>query len=132
MLRMKALTLHQPWATLMAEGLKTYETRSWTTSYRGPIAIHAGLHVDFEACEHVDLIRCSIHQLGFENGLLLPRGEILAVAELVDVIPTEVALQRVSPEELGYGNFEPGRFAWRIQGVRKVAGRVPCRGFQGL
>ena len=38
---MKALTLTQPWATLVAIGAKTIETRGWSTSYRGPLAIHA-------------------------------------------------------------------------------------------
>lgn len=38
---MKALTLWQPWASLIALGVKTIETRSWSTSYRGPLAIHA-------------------------------------------------------------------------------------------
>lgn len=41
---MKALTLHQPWASLVALGVKTVETRGWATSYRGPLAIHAGTH----------------------------------------------------------------------------------------
>lgn len=40
---MKALTIRQPWASLIALGVKTIETRSWRTNYRGPIAIHAGL-----------------------------------------------------------------------------------------
>lgn len=40
---MKAITLHQPWASLVAEGVKTIETRSWSTKYRGPLVIHAGL-----------------------------------------------------------------------------------------
>lgn len=39
---MKVLTLHQPWASLIALGVKTIETRSWSTAYRGPLAIHAG------------------------------------------------------------------------------------------
>lgn len=38
---MKALTLWQPWASLIAVGAKTIETRSWSTTYRGPLAIHA-------------------------------------------------------------------------------------------
>jgi activating signal cointegrator 1 len=38
---MKGLTLTQPWASLVANGAKTIETRSWSTSYRGPVAIHA-------------------------------------------------------------------------------------------
>lgn len=41
---MRALTLHQPWATLVAIGAKRVETRSWATTYRGPVAIHAGRH----------------------------------------------------------------------------------------
>lgn len=39
---MKALTLHQPWASLVALGVKTIETRSWSTKYRGQLVIHAG------------------------------------------------------------------------------------------
>lgn len=38
---MKALTLWQPWASLIALGVKSIETRAWSTSYRGPLAIHA-------------------------------------------------------------------------------------------
>ena len=38
---MKAITIWQPWAFLLAMGAKQYETRSWETAYRGPIAIHA-------------------------------------------------------------------------------------------
>ena len=39
---MKALTITQPWATLIAIGAKRFETRGWSTPYRGPLAIHAG------------------------------------------------------------------------------------------
>lgn len=40
---MKAITLHQPYASLAALSLKRYETRSWAAGYTGPIAIHAGM-----------------------------------------------------------------------------------------
>ena len=46
---MKVLTLKQPWATLVAEGIKRYEFRSWKTNYRGKILIHAGIGIDKEA-----------------------------------------------------------------------------------
>lgn len=45
---MKALTIRQPWASLIAHGVKTIETRSWRTHYRGPIAIHAGATADLD------------------------------------------------------------------------------------
>lgn len=43
---MKVLTLKQPWATLVAEGIKKYEFRSWRTKYRGKVLIHAGSGID--------------------------------------------------------------------------------------
>lgn len=39
---MKVLTIKEPWATLIAEGIKEYEFRTWKTNYRGEILIHAG------------------------------------------------------------------------------------------
>jgi activating signal cointegrator 1 len=50
----KALTLHQPWASLIAVGAKRIETRNWATDYRGPLAIHASrsqryVGVDFDS-----------------------------------------------------------------------------------
>ena len=45
---MRALTLTQPWASLIALLLKTYETRSWrTATTRGPLLIHASREVDW-------------------------------------------------------------------------------------
>ena len=46
---MKAITIWQPWASLLACGGKRFETRSWATSYRGPIAIHAAKKSVFDA-----------------------------------------------------------------------------------
>lgn len=43
---MKALTIKQPWASLIMAGIKDVENRTWPTTYRGPLLIHAGLGVD--------------------------------------------------------------------------------------
>ena len=48
---MKVITVKQPYATLIAEGLKKYEFRTWNTKYRGDILIHAGKTVDKKAIE---------------------------------------------------------------------------------
>ncbi len=50
---MKALTVMQPWATLVALGAKRIETRSWSTSYRGPLAIHASGRISREAAVRI-------------------------------------------------------------------------------
>ena len=48
---MKVLTIKQPFATLISEGLKEYEFRTWKTNYRGEILIHAGKGIDKKAME---------------------------------------------------------------------------------
>lgn len=87
---MKALTIQQPWAHLIATGDKLYETRSWKTNYRGPIAIHAGKQVDTD----VGYLTCPLATLdwltacGITPEILhekLPRGAVIATAELVNI-----------------------------------------------
>lgn len=102
---MKALTLWQPWASLVAQGVKRIETRPWTTKYRGPLAIHAAKRppVDGEAPGKVgvDLLNEWIYWLpapiecdddGDLVGFELPLGAIVGTCYLVDVVPTDVAL----------------------------------------
>ncbi|WP_331281011.1 ASCH domain-containing protein [Brevibacillus thermoruber] len=81
---MKAITIHQPWATLIALGEKRFETRSWATKYRGPLAIHAGKKVDRDACE-AEPIRSVLAKHGYTADNL-PTGVILAVGEMVDCL----------------------------------------------
>ncbi len=85
---MRALTLYQPWATLVAIEAKWIETRSWATSYRGPLAIHAGkttaaLHAPiWEACaERVARGERSVYPPGFVN------GAVIATCTLADCVP---------------------------------------------
>lgn len=48
---MKAITIIQPYATLIAVGEKGLETRGWPTKHRGELAIHAGMKIDKDACQ---------------------------------------------------------------------------------
>ncbi len=64
---MKAITIKQPFASLIAEGLKTYEFRTWKTSYRGKILIHAGKCVDKEVMKRFETV---YHTAGGECWLL--------------------------------------------------------------
>ncbi|MEY2355573.1 ASCH domain-containing protein [Lysinibacillus capsici] len=63
---MKAITIKQPWATLIALGEKRFETRSWQTKYRIPIAIHAGKTMDMEYCEYLPIKR-ALQKHGIDN-----------------------------------------------------------------
>ncbi len=72
---MKAITIKQPWATLIAEGYKEYEFRIWKTKYRGDILIHAGKGIDKKAMERFKHL-----------GLEYPIGKIIAKATITDCI----------------------------------------------
>lgn len=156
----RALTLHQPWASLVALLVKRIETRSWSTKYRGRLYIHAGLHLGRPPLG-------SWWWVNGEDGYVLwskggrdhprdesmPLGAIVATCELVDVVPTEALcwtnawpdwrLLQVMDDDPGpsplvgdlqrpYGDFRPGRFAWLLDDIKPVDPPVPCRGRQGL
>lgn len=72
---MKVITIKQPFATLIAEGIKEYEFRTWKTKYRGEILIHAGKGVNKKAVEKYKHLN-----------LDYPSGCIIAKANLVDCI----------------------------------------------
>jgi len=111
---MKGLTIYQPWANLIADGIKTIETRSWATTYRGELLIHAGKSTKF-----------------WEGDDDMSYGAILAVVDLVTIVPAVDALD-LHPDQCLYGDFSPGRWAWMLRNVRKVDPPLPVRGRRGL
>jgi hypothetical protein len=82
---MKAISIRQPWASLIVAGYKTIENRTWDTGYRGPLLIHAGKRwdTDWESSRRVvlDHIHCIKETLGE-----LPVGGIIGRVDLVHVI----------------------------------------------
>lgn len=78
---MKAITILQPYASLLVAGKKIYETRSWDTPYRGKIAIHAGKGRPYERDK---LFYERAEELLGRSVEGLPRGQIIAVADLVE------------------------------------------------
>ena len=101
---MKALSLRQPWANLIADGRKTIETRTWRTRYRGPLAIHAS------ARPYADL----------------PTGGIVAVAWLYGCRPMEE-----TDEEAACIALYDGAYAWLLSDVQAIE-LIPCKGMLGL
>ncbi len=127
---MKALTLWQPWAGAMAEGLKTIETRSWRTSYRGELAIHASKRVQ-ATLEVQTIFRWASAGVKMPELSCVHRGEVLAVVQLVDCIPVEEAVE-LFPDQVQFGDFSPGRFAWITKRPRRLGAGVVFTGQQGL
>lgn len=81
---MKAITIKQPWATLIAEGYKEYEFRTWKTKYRGEILIHAGKGVDKKALENFKYLN-----------LDYPVGKIIAKATITDCVKVDDNLRNI-------------------------------------
>lgn len=63
----------------------------------------------------------------------LPLGAIVAVCRLVACQEMTPPLIRLVPEpERSFGNYEPGRFMWMLEDIRKLSLPFPMRGQQGL
>jgi activating signal cointegrator 1 len=130
---MKALSMTQPWASLVAFGEKTIETRSWSTDYRGRIAIHAAKEYPESARKLAfdqpfkDLL-AAIEEL---TGEPLPTGAILATVELCACVPADL-IHRLPDEERLLGDYSAGRFAWLLREVERFEKPIPASGALGL
>lgn len=138
---MKALSLTQPWATLVASGAKRIETRSWPTSYRGPLAIHAAKGFPREAQEvcFEEPFASALLRAGIRVPNDLPRGAVVAVARLAGIQPTVLTLNEPHPlapapdsDEWAFGDYGPRRFMWFIEGVQALPEPIPAKGALGL
>ncbi|MBW3624085.1 MAG: ASCH domain-containing protein [Armatimonadetes bacterium] len=130
---MKAITLHQPWASLVAVGAKRIETRSWATSYQGPLAIHASKSMDFLGLCLEDPFDRVLINAGIETVNDLPFGAIVAVCKLAACEKMTEPLIAMAPEpERSFGHYEPGRWMWMLEDVRALPTPIPVRGMQGL
>jgi len=112
---MKALSVRQPWANMIAVGLKKIEVRTWRTKYRGNILICASKIIDIGAARVLD------HLVGIE-----PTGFALCTGELVDCRPM------VQGDECdSYCQHTPRMFAWVFKDVCQI-GQFPVKGQLGI
>lgn len=133
---MKALTLTQPWATLVALGAKQIETRSWYTNYRGPLAIHAAKRFPGWAQELMEEEPFSKY-LSLWKAKDLPRGEVIAVCTLTSVVSTDrlrplFVSGGLSQEEYEFGDYSTGRYGWYLRDIIALTDPMPARGALGL
>ena len=145
---MKILSLWQPWASLLVGGAKMIETRSWSTTYRGPIAVHASKYVERAAFAHVcyrQPFAEALARMGFNELTDIPLGSILGRVDLVDCLKMGNGVsrgwidirtpgdRRLTSWEREFGNYELDRFAWMTGPSRLVLPTpIPWRGTQGL
>lgn len=122
------LSLTQPWASaLFIPGLKSIETRSWKTSYRGRLYIHAAKGFPRAAREFATEEA--------EAGRIprtLPFASIIGHLDLADVQRTDDLIAHVSATERRWGDYAPGRYGWLTCNATLLPAPIPAKGSLGL
>lgn len=156
---MKALTLTEPFGTLVAIKKKSIETRSWRTSYTGALAIHSAKGYGSEAelsmtCFRDPFYSALMDYPPFAEEVqasarrkkwikdVFPLGCVVATCNLVACVPTEmldpgdtvfaVSVQKLSDQELQFGDFSKGRWGWLLKDVKMLPEPIPAKGALGL
>lgn len=121
---MKVLTVREPWASLIVNGHKKYEFRSWKTNYRGKILIHSGLNIEKEMLDRFK-----------DYNLDCVRGGIIGECELVDCILVDdefnKKLRDIDPVVYGRSNHTE-TYAWKLDNIKKYDKVIYTKGKLGL
>ena len=130
---MKALSIKQPWATLIAEGYKTIETRTWAVKYRGPLAIHASKTGSNSEARTlwIDLYKTRISPNLGMFPWKFPRGQIIATCTLKEIV-------RYGPQKfiddyekhlcLPGKYYQHGLYGWILTDIKPLDTPIPCKG----
>lgn len=150
---MKALTVTEPWATLIAIGAKRIETRSWPTDYRGPVAIHASkkitsAEVDLATDPNDPIAKALMRhgvQIFWQPGVIghtyqafsATRGCVIATGRLTGCIAfTQESVGKIcavyGAHELDFGNLTVGRFGFVLSDITPLPNPIPARGSLGF
>jgi len=131
-MKLRAICLWQPWATAIELELKPYETRHWATDYRGPIVICSAKkpfrHQDYEpqfyqeVCRRLSKAGCPHYALRY--------GKAHCIATLTDCIPTEQIRGRISQNHAFWGDFTPGRYAFKLENIQRLPVEIDVVGRQ--
>lgn len=112
---MKTITIKQPYASLIAAGIKKYEFRTWKSKYRGKLLIHAGKGIDKKAMEK------------FKNyNLEYPSGCIIAICDMVDCVKIDEETRKMllKENELVYGKAAMDKsfdgYGFRLENVKMI------------
>ena len=122
---MKVLSIQEPYASLIANGYKYIETRSWKTKYRGEILIHASLGKKLMSkIDDPDVIKII-------NNINMNYGKIICKADLIDCIYMDenfIDKIKENVEEEKLGIYEIGRYAWILDNIEIIKNPIEAKG----
>jgi hypothetical protein len=130
---MRAISEWEPWGTLMILRLKQWETRGWKLD-------ESALGKTFAIHTAKQKYRPELYAVEFRTEMLfdgvdafnLVYGTFIGFVEFAECRPVEEIRDTLSPKELLYGNYDDGRFAWRVANVHRLDKPVPYKGKQGI
>lgn len=138
-MHIRMMTTHQPWASLIADGVKRYETGVMAPGYLGTIGIYAST-ATIRACDHA-LMDGPIGEAAREAGASTGAsscyvvGAVIGIATITDVMTADQAIEQMDPERLPlethFGSFDLGRYAWVLEDARRLETPVPCHPASG-
>lgn len=133
---MKAITVWQPYASLLVMGLKEFETRGWETKYRGSLLITAAKRYDNARKDDIDRVVTILREHGMDSQAeqlfeLCGRSVGCAVG-VVDLSDCRQMMNGGSDLENAVGYFGEGRFGWKCDDPRMFESPLPVVGKQGL
>lgn len=131
---MRAITVWQPYASLIEAGFKKYEVRSYGTKFRGRLLICSAKKSMRWILENADenAVDAAIEYFGINNFTHLPTGKAICYVDLVDCIEiTKELIAKLPSEELKVADWPIGHFAWRFSSPKSVD-RVPIEGGQAI
>lgn len=121
---MKALSIKNPWASLIINGYKEYEFRTWKTKYRGKILIHSSLGIEKNV-----LNKFKDYSLDYNNGYIIGEATlsdcILVTDEFYhELLNIDSAVYELSTHEMKY--------AWKLENIIKYENPIKAKGNLGL
>lgn len=121
---MKVLSIREPWASIIINGYKKYEFRSWKTNYRGKIFIHASKNIEKDNIKRFEKLNINYSP-----------GFIIGEAEIVDCIPVSSEFENslIIENELIYGaSRNRTGYAWKLDNIKIIDKPIEVNGHLGL
>lgn len=133
---MKALTLTEPWATLMALHEKTIETRSWRMPNNiigQEVAIHSAKGYPKWAQETCleEPFKSSLAGQAYSLPAI-NRGHVLCIVKFTGSRLTEDMREQITDKERAFGDYADGRWAWFSEFIRRLDYPTPAVGHLGF
>lgn len=119
---MKALTVKQPYATFIAEGIKEYEFRTWKTNYRGEFYIHAGLGKNLDSMRKFKEL-----ELEYPSGMIIAKATLEECIEVDDNFREILKIKNPKLYSHVINDKEWKGYAFKLSNVEKI-NPIPAKG----